>query len=68
MKQWGVNYWETYIPVVNWISLGSLLAIASIHELQIRSIEFALDFTQGDLGADVLMDILLGIRVDGNRL
>ena len=21
MQQWGVNYWETYAPVVNWISV-----------------------------------------------
>ena len=25
MKQWGVNYWETYAPLVNWISVMSLL-------------------------------------------
>ena len=36
MQQWGVNYWENYDPVVNWISLRSLLAIASIHELTRR--------------------------------
>ena len=29
MKQWGVNYWEAYDPVVNWIIVRSLLAIAS---------------------------------------
>ena len=21
MQQWGVNYWEAYAPVVNWISV-----------------------------------------------
>ena len=21
MQKWGVNYWETYAPVVNWISV-----------------------------------------------
>ena len=32
MQQWGVNYWVTYSPVLNWIIVRSLLAIASIHE------------------------------------
>ena len=29
----GVNYWETYAPGVNRISVRSILDIASIHEL-----------------------------------
>ena len=31
MQQWGVNEWETCAPVVNCISVRSLLDIASIH-------------------------------------
>ena len=31
MQQWGVNYWETYSPVVNWISVRHPLAIVSIN-------------------------------------
>ena len=33
MQQWGVKYWEIYAPVVDRISVRSLLAISSIHEL-----------------------------------
>ena len=32
MQQWVVNYWETYDPVINWISVRSLLSISSMHE------------------------------------
>ena len=67
MQQWGVNYWETYYPVANWISISSLLDIEIIHELQSRSIEFVLTFPQDDLDADVFMDLPSGIVVDGNR-
>ena len=59
MKQWGVTYWETYDPVVNWISVRSLLVIASRHELTSRSIEFVLPFNQGDLDVNFFMDIPL---------
>ncbi len=33
MQQWGKNYWKTYSPVVNMLSICLLLAIAHIHGL-----------------------------------
>ena len=27
MQKWGINYWDTYAPVVNWISVRTLLSI-----------------------------------------
>ena len=67
MKQWLVNQQETYYLVVNWISVRSLLAIASIHEFPIISIDFLLSFPQSDLDVDVFMDFPLGMVVDENR-
>ena len=32
MPKWGVGYWGTYAPVVNWIIVRSLLSITRIHE------------------------------------
>ena len=31
IQKWGVKYWENYAPVLNWISVRSLLDIESIH-------------------------------------
>ena len=67
MQQWGVKYWETYAPVVNGISVRSLLHLASIHELTSRSIDFVLYFSQADLDVDFFMYLPLGMVVDGNR-
>ena len=67
-SKWGVNSWETYAPVVDWISVRSLLAIASVYGFPSRSIEFLLAFTQDDLDVDVFVDIPVGIAVDGNIL
>ena len=58
-QQWEINYWETYAPLANLIIVRSLLAMASINEFLIRSIEFVLEFTQVDLDGDVFMDIPL---------
>ena len=40
MQKWVVNYWRTYTPVVNWMSVRSLLSISIIHELPRISIGF----------------------------
>ena len=34
MQRWGVDYWQTYADVVNWISVRFLLAITIIHGLK----------------------------------
>ena len=33
MQKWGINYWDTYAPVVNWISVQTLLEITKIYKL-----------------------------------
>ena len=64
MEESKINWWETYAPVVNWISVRSLLYIASVYELSSRSIDFVFAFLLGDLDVDVFMDITLGMGVD----
>ena len=53
--------------MVNWISVMSLLAIESMHELPRRSIDFVLAFPQSDLDVDLVTDLPLVMLVDGNR-
>ena len=67
MQHWGVIYWETYDPVVDWIIVRLILAISIICEVPIRSIEFVLAFPQADLDVDVFMEIPLVMLVNGNK-
>ena len=67
IQQWGINYWKTYDPVVNWISVRPLLSIASIHEFPSIPIDFVLAFPQADLDLDVFIEILLRMGVDRKR-
>ncbi len=60
MQTWGTNYWETYAPVVNWASVHLLLAVAKIHGLPLKNINFVLAFLQADLEVPVYMELLLG--------
>ena len=62
MQQWGENYWETYSPVVNMISVKLLLVIAKIHGLESKSIDFVLAFPQADLDVDIWMELPIGFQ------
>ena len=60
MQQWGENYWETYSPVVNMISVKLLLVIAKLHGHISKSIDFVLAFPQAELDEDIWMELPLG--------
>ena len=42
MNQYGVNYWETYSPTVNWIIVRFLMIVAQVLELDTQAIYFVL--------------------------
>ena len=44
MQQWGINYWETYAPVVNWISVRFVLIVAQLTGLETKALDFVLAF------------------------
>ena len=62
--QWRVDYWETYAPVVIWISVRALLAIAKIYNLPSCSIDFVLAFPQAELRKEIYMEIPAGMMLE----
>ena len=68
MTQWGINYCETFSPVVNWMSIRMLLILAVVFNLPTECIDFTLAFPQATLDVDIYMSIPQGFNVDeGNR-
>jgi hypothetical protein len=63
MQVHGVNYWDTYAPVVNWITIRMMLTLSVIHELYTTSIDFTLAFPQADIETTIFMEIPLGCVV-----
>ena len=57
MQQCGDNYWETYPPVVNMLSIRLTLAITKIHKLESKAIHFVLVFPQANLKKDIWMQL-----------
>jgi len=67
MQQWGVNYWETYAPVVNWISVRLLLSISLMYDLPTTAIDFVLAYPQATLPENerIYMEIPAGTEFEG---
>ena len=66
MQQWGDNYWDTYSPVVNMQSVRLILAIAKLHNLDSKEIDFVLAFPQADSKEDIWMYLPIVFQVDSH--
>ena len=66
MQQWGDSYWETYSPVVNMLSVSLIFAIAKLHNLDWKAIDFVLASPQADSEEDIWMYLPIGFQVDGH--
>ena len=60
-QQWRVNYWGTYAPVVNWISVRFLSIISELAGLETQALDFVLAFPQADLDVHVYMELPIGM-------
>ena len=65
MQIYGVNYWDTYAPTVNWISIRFLLIVAQLLDLNTQAIDFVLAFPQADLEVPVYMELPAGMDLEG---
>ena len=62
MQVYGENYWDTYAPVVNWISIRMLMASSILFNLHTRSIDFTLAFPQADADDTIYMKLPFGFQ------
>jgi hypothetical protein len=61
----GMNYWETYSPVVNWFSIRLCLTFSLIFNWSTRQIDFVLAFPQADVECDLFMELPRGLIFEG---
>ena len=54
-QQWGINYWETYAPVVTWASVRTLLVMSKIHGMHTKSIDFVQAYPQADVKVPIYL-------------
>jgi Reverse transcriptase (RNA-dependent DNA polymerase) len=63
----GVNYWETYAPVIGWTTIRLYLILALLNERKTRQIDFVLAYPQADIECDLYMEIPRGFEFHGSR-
>ena len=67
MQRWGEGYYETYSPVVNWLSIRFLLTMSVALDLDTCSIDFTMAYPQAHLKTDVYMEIPWGYEIEGEE-
>ena len=63
----GVNYWETYAPVIGWTTIRLYLVLALLNKRVTRQIDFVLAYPQADIECDLYMEIPRGFSFKGTR-
>ena len=58
----GVNYWETFAPVVTWITIRLLLVLTVLNNWKSRQIDFVLAYPQADIQVPMYMELPKGIE------
>ena len=53
----GVNYWETYSPVVNWISSRAIITLTTLIYLHAKYIYIFLAYTQADVKLEIFLEL-----------
>jgi hypothetical protein len=64
-QTYGVNYWETFSPVVNWFSIRLTLVPSLIYQWKRRQIDFVLAFPQADVECELYMELPIELIFDG---
>lgn len=56
----GIHYWDTFAPVVQWFTIRVMLILSLVEGLETQSIDFVLAFPQAEIKADIYMKLLYG--------
>jgi hypothetical protein len=57
MQEHGVNYWETYSPVVKWSSIRFFMIMSLLAGWHTRQLDFVLAYPQADVECELYMEI-----------
>ena len=67
MQTYRENYWDTYFPVVSWMTIRTMLTVLVIKNLHTPSIDFTLAFPQADVEVPIFMEVPFGFKVDSTE-
>jgi hypothetical protein len=59
---YGINYYDTYAPVITWFAIRLLMAFAIMFELAMRQVDFIQAYPQAPIEFDMYMELPQGIE------
>ena len=62
-QQWGVNFWETYSPVVSWLAVCTMFTLSQLHKLKTKSIDFVLAYPQANIKTPIFLHTPQGVYI-----
>jgi hypothetical protein len=66
-QEFGVNFWETYAPVISWNTIRMYLILAILNKRITRQIDWVLAYPQADIECDLYMEIPRGFKFNGSH-
>ncbi len=63
-----VDYNETFAPVVKFVSISCVLALAAIEDMEIHQMDIKIAFLNGDLEEEIYMEQPKGFTQKGEHL
>jgi hypothetical protein len=62
-QEFGMNYYETYAPVVTWFSIRLLIVIGIICGWALRQCDFIMAYPQAPIECDMYMELPQGVQI-----
>ena len=66
-QQWGVNYWDTYAPVVSWSSVRILMTLSKLHNLHTKSVDFVQAYPQAAIKHVIYLKPPAGVSLNNKN-
>ena len=63
-QTFGVNYFDTYAPVVTWFAIRLLIICAIVLHWQLRQVDFIMSYAQAPIECDMYLQLPDGIETD----
>ena len=61
-QTYGVNYFDTYAPVVTWFAIRLVIIFAIVFNWSIKQVDFVMAYSQAPIENDLYMDLPVGIH------
>ena len=60
-QEWGINYWDTYAPVVSWSSVRIMMTLANLHRLHTKAVDFIQAYPQAKIKSTIFLKTPAGV-------